>query len=94
MSFTTVTLQREPGQLSAGDHPLSIQGRMSATMRFLVWGTMPVGSLIGGPARVGPAVRATILAGDWSRPTAFLWVLFSSVRSLREIPTDATEGAS
>ena len=28
--------------------PLRLQGRMNATMRFLVWGTMPLGGLLGG----------------------------------------------
>src|SRR5205807_8450140 len=28
--------------------PVRIQGRLNATMRFLVWGTLPIGSLLGG----------------------------------------------
>jgi MFS family permease len=94
MSFTTVTYNVSQVSYRQAITPLSIQGRMSATMRFLVWGTMPVGSLIGGLLASVLPVRATILAGGLVASTAFLWVLFSSVRSLREIPTDATEGAS
>jgi hypothetical protein len=28
--------------------PLDMQSRMNATMRFIVWGTIPIGSLMGG----------------------------------------------
>jgi len=28
--------------------PTAIQGRMNATMRFLVWGTIPIGAILGG----------------------------------------------
>ena len=31
--------------------PNRMLGRMNATMRFMVWGTMPLGSLTGRPAR-------------------------------------------
>ncbi len=66
--------------------PLAIQGRMNATMRFVVWGTLPVGSLVGGVLASILSVRATIGIGSAVAMTAFLWVLLSPVRSLREIP--------
>ena len=28
--------------------PTAMQGRMNATMRFIVWGTIPIGAIIGG----------------------------------------------
>ena len=28
--------------------PPRMQGRMNATMRFIVWGTMPIGAILGG----------------------------------------------
>jgi hypothetical protein len=66
--------------------PLDMQGRMNATMRFVVWGTLPVGSLIGGVLATFLPIRTTIGIGAAVATTAFLWVLFSPVRSLREIP--------
>jgi len=66
--------------------PLDMQGRMNATMRFVVWGTIPVGSLIGGLLASFLPVRTTIGIGAAVASTAFLWVLLSPVRSLREIP--------
>ena len=68
--------------------PLEMQGRMNATMRFVVWGTIPVGSLIGGLLASFLPLRTTIGIGAAVAVTAFLWVLFSPVRSLREIPRD------
>jgi MFS family permease len=69
--------------------PLEMQGRMNATMRFVVWGTLPLGSLVGGILASFLPVRTTILIGALVASSAFLWVLFSPVRSLREIPKGA-----
>jgi len=66
--------------------PLRLQGRMNATMRFLVWGTIPLGALAGGflgeLLGLRTAIGIAILGGSLS----FLWVLLSPVRSLKEIP--------
>jgi MFS family permease len=67
--------------------PLEMQGRMNATMRFVVWGVMPLGSLAGGLLASFLPIRTTILIGALIGSTAFLWVLLSPVRSLREMPT-------
>jgi MFS family permease len=69
--------------------PLEMQGRMNATMRFIVWGTMPVGSVAGGVIATFLPLRATIVIGGLIASAAFLFVLFSPVRSLQKIPTAA-----
>lgn len=66
--------------------PLDMQGRMNATMRFIVWGTMPVGGILGGLIASFLPLRTTVLIGGGVQIAAFLWVLLSPVRSLREIP--------
>jgi MFS family permease len=68
--------------------PERFLGRMNATMRFLVWGTIPIGSLIGAGLSEVVGVHATIWVGAILGLFAFLPVLLSPVRSLREIPTD------
>ena len=88
MSFTAVTYNVSQVSYRQAITPLTIQGRMNATMRFIVWGTMPLGSLMGGLLASVFPVRAAILIGAIVASTAFLWVLFSPVRSLREIPTN------
>ena len=73
--------------------PLDMQGRMNATMRFVVWGTLPIGSLLGGVLASFLPVRTTILVGAAVASAAFLWVLLSPVRSLRVIPSDGASPA-
>ena len=67
--------------------PLEMQGRMNATMRFIVWGTMPIGAVAGGILATFLPLRTTLVIGALIAGSAFLWVLFSPVRTLREIPT-------
>lgn len=59
--------------------PPDLQGRMHATMRFLVWGTMPLGAAAGGllaqALGTPTAVRVAAVAGAFS----FLWLLLSPV---------------
>jgi MFS family permease len=73
--------------------PPEIQGRMNATMRFIVWGTIPIGSVLGGIIATLLSVRGAILIGGIGSCLAFLWVLFSPVRSLQTIPmVEASNG--
>jgi MFS family permease len=66
--------------------PLRLQGRMNATMRFLVWGTMPIGGLLAGALGDALGLRPAIAISALGGMTSFLWVLFSPVRGLRRIP--------
>lgn len=68
------------------DHLL---GRMNATMRFIVWGTLPIGALIGGALGGAIGLRPTLIVGAIGEIFAFLWVFFSPVRALREQPEEA-----
>src|SRR4029079_8646247 len=67
--------------------PEHLLGRMNATMRFLVWGTIPVGSVIGAALSETVGVRTTIWISAILSCLAFLPVLFSKVRSIQTIPT-------
>jgi MFS family permease len=67
--------------------PDHLLGRMNATMRFIVWGTLPVGALIGGVLGGIIGLRPTLIVGVIIQSGAFLWVFFSPVRALREQPT-------
>ncbi len=66
--------------------PIRLQGRMNASMRFLVWGTIPIGGLVGGLMGEFLGLRTTIGITAVAGTLAFLWVLLSPVRSLKEIP--------
>jgi len=66
--------------------PPRLQGRMNAVMRFIVWGTIPVGTLAGGGLATWLGLRETIVVGAVGGGLAFLWLLFSPQRHLRELP--------
>jgi MFS family permease len=66
--------------------PGRLQGRMNASMRFMVWGTMPFGSLAGGALGTAIGLRPTLIAAGIGGLTAMPWVLARSVRELRAIP--------
>lgn len=66
--------------------PLRLQGRMNSVMRFLVWGTIPVGTLLGGALASWIGLRETIVVGAIGGGLAVLWIVFSPQRHLREMP--------
>jgi MFS family permease len=72
--------------------PERMQGRMNATMRFIVWGTIPVGSILGGTLGGLIGLHETIWIGAIGGVFVFLPVLLSPVRSLREIPAGDPDG--
>jgi MFS family permease len=73
--------------------PTAIQGRMNATMRFIVWGTIPLGSIVGGVLGTVVGVHSAIWIGAFGSCLPFLWVLFSPVRSLRTMPEPLADAA-
>ncbi|HYO43180.1 MAG TPA: MFS transporter [Candidatus Limnocylindrales bacterium] len=66
--------------------PPRMQGRMNATMRFIVWGTMPIGSILGGALGTVIGLHATIVVGALGGLLAFLPVTLSSVRHIVKMP--------
>jgi MFS family permease len=65
--------------------PEHLLGRMNASMRFLVWGTMPLGGLLGGALGSTIGVRTTLLVAAIGQSLAFLWIFFSPLRSMRTV---------
>ncbi len=72
--------------------PDHLLGRMNATMRFLVWGTIPLGSLAGGALGEWLGLRPTLVVGALGSLLAPLFPLLSPVRALREQPTSPASG--
>jgi MFS family permease len=66
--------------------PDRLQGRMNASMRFIVWGTIPIGTFVGGILATVIGVRQAVFVGSIMALAAFLFVLFSPVRRLKEPP--------
>lgn len=66
--------------------PAHLLGRMNATMRFLVWGTMPLGGLIGGALGTGIGLRPTLWVTAVGTVLATGWVIASPLRRMRDLP--------
>ncbi len=74
--------------------PDQMLGRMNATMRFLVWGTIPIGSLIGAGLAEVAGVTVTVWVGAVLGLLAFLPAFFSPLRTLKRIPTPEEAAAT
>ncbi len=94
-SFGSVVYNVNQVSLRQAITPDRLLGRMNASMRFIVWGTIPLGSLIGGVLGDAIGLRPTIILGVVLGIAPFLWILFSPVRRLKVIPpaTEATTPA-
>ena len=66
--------------------PPRLQGRMNSVMRFVVWGTIPIGTLLGGTLGSTVGLRETIVVGAIGGGLSVLWIVFSPQRHLREMP--------
>lgn len=71
--------------------PERMQGRMNSVMRFLVWGTIPLGALLAGTLASQIGLRPTLFVGAAGCCLPFLFVLLSPVRSVREMPEPVDE---
>ena len=66
--------------------PERMQGRMNSVMRFLVWGPIPLGGLVGGAIATSFGLRAALVVGAVGGFTSVLPILFSPIRKLKVIP--------
>ena len=66
--------------------PPRLLGRMNATMRFLVWGTLPIGGLLGGALGDAFGNRAALWVVVGGQAVAVVWVLASPLRRMRDLP--------
>ena len=66
--------------------PPRMQGRMNATVRFLVWGTIPIGNVIGGLIATTFGVHETIWLSAILGFVPALFPLFSPVRKIKVMP--------
>ena len=74
--------------------PLRMQGKMNATMRFIVWGTIPGGTIVGGFLGGIIGLYPTIVLGALGSLVAFLPVAISEVRKLQEMPAQVGDESS
>ena len=73
--------------------PDRLLGRMNATMRFVVWGVLPMGALIGGVLGSEAGLRPTLWVGATGEALAGIWLLASPMRTLRDFPESPADGS-
>jgi len=66
--------------------PPPLLGRMNASVRFIVWGTTPIGGLLGGWLGHTFGATTTLWVGAAGAVVAALPVLFSPLLRMRELP--------
>src|SRR5438067_461170 len=69
--------------------PDRVQGRMNATMRTIVWGTIPVGAFTGGILGTTIGGVQSIILGSVVSALAALWIFLGPVARLKEQPVPA-----
>ena len=74
--------------------PARLQGRMNSVMRFIVWGTIPLGSIIGGVLASTIGVQETLIVSGIGCFMPFLPVLFSPVRRIESMPEPVDEAGA
>lgn len=72
--------------------PEPLLGRMTATFRFLVWGAMPVGGLVGGLLGDRFGARTALWTGALGELLAVIPLLLSPLRTTREPPDPEERG--
>ncbi|MFE9427495.1 MFS transporter [Kitasatospora sp. NPDC006697] len=73
--------------------PPELLGRVSAAARWINWGTLPLGALVCGLLGSVLGIRATLWLAVVGGCAAGLWLYFSPLRGMRDIPLGRSDGA-
>src|ERR671937_882415 len=71
--------------------PDRLQGRMNSVMRFILWGAIPLGALLGGAVASAVGLRAALWVSAAGGALSWLPVFFSPVRTVEQIPVAAKD---
>ncbi|MCU1587584.1 MAG: transporter, partial [Frankiales bacterium] len=71
--------------------PPHLLGRMNAAVRFIVWGTMPLGAIAGGALGTVLGVRQTLFVGAAGMCSAAIWVIASPLFGRRDFPPEEAD---
>jgi MFS family permease len=71
--------------------PERMQGRMNSVIRFMVWGTLPLGGLLGGALGTWLGLREAMWIASVGGFLTFLPIALSRVRSIGEMPAPVEE---
>jgi MFS family permease len=85
-SFGIITLSIVQVSYQQAVCPARLQGRMNATMRFLIWGVIPLGSVLGGLLATALGERSALWIAAVGVLLASLWQVLSPLRTMRDLP--------
>ncbi|CCH29021.1 MFS transporter [Saccharothrix espanaensis] len=71
--------------------PDHLLGRMNASIRFVVWGALPLGGLVGGVLGSQIGIVATLWVAVVGRALSPAWVVFSPLRTAQDTVTAAAD---
>jgi MFS family permease len=71
--------------------PNRLQGRMNATMRTLIWGTIPAGALLGGVLVVTVGAIPSIIVATLIMGSSVLWIVLGPIIKLKKQPEPLKE---
>ena len=74
--------------------PRPLLGRMNASIRFIVWGSMPIGSFVGGLLASGFSVRTVMWTSVVGSLVAALPVVFSPLITMGRMPDELDQLSS
>jgi MFS family permease len=87
IGFTTTLYNVNNISLRQAITPNYLLGRMTAAMRFITWGIIPLAALLGGVLGDKIGLRTTLMTfGVGSVCFAFFGTLFTPLRTVRELP--------
>jgi len=66
--------------------PPELLGRMNASIRFFIWGVMPISALISGGVASAVGILPTLWVGAVGASLACLFVVFSPLTKMRKLP--------
>ena len=70
--------------------PPALLGRMNASIRFIVWGVMPIGGLVAGALGTAIGPTPTLWIGAVGVVLSSVFVVFSPLLGMRELPAEAS----
>lgn len=85
-SFTIIVLNVHSTSFQQQVTPEGLRGRVNATMRFLHFGVIPLGSLLGGGLATTIGLRAALWVSGVGMVGMGLCLVFSPLRRLRDLP--------
>lgn len=71
--------------------PDRLLGRMNASVRFVVWGAMPLGGLLGGALGEGLGLTGALWVAMAGQMAGALWVVCSPLRRMHDLPVAEKE---